>query len=72
MQTALIDERTGQLVEQITRKMMTYALGRQLEYFDEPVIRDIIKQVESDGRRFQSLIHAIVKSETFQMKQRLP
>ncbi len=69
LQTALVAERRDQLVEQITRKMMTYALGRQLEYFDEPVIREIIGQVDADNRRLQTLIQAIVNSETFQMKQ---
>ena len=69
LQTALVAERRDQLVEQITRKMMTYALGRQLEYFDEPVIREIIGQVDADNRRLQTLIQAIVNSDTFQMKQ---
>jgi mono/diheme cytochrome c family protein len=69
LQKALIDERRDQLVEQITRKMLTYALGRQLEYFDESVIKGIIQQVEDDDRRLQTLIHAIVTSDTFQMKQ---
>ncbi len=69
LQTALVAERRNQLVEQITRKMMTYALGRQLEYFDEPVIREIIGQVNADNRRLQTLIQGIVNSDTFQMKQ---
>jgi len=69
LQNALLSERRDPLVEQITRKMMTYALGRQLEYFDESVIADIIQQVEDNDRRMQSLVHAIVTSDTFQMKQ---
>ena len=69
LQNALLAERRDQLVEQITRKMMTYALGRQLEYFDESVIADIIQQVQNNDRRLQSLVHAIVTSDTFQMKQ---
>jgi len=69
LQNALVDERRDQLVEQITRKMLTYALGRQLEYFDESVIKEIVQQVEDDDRRLQTLVHAIVTSDTFQMKQ---
>ncbi len=69
LQNALVDERRDQLVEQITRKMLTYALGRQLEYFDESVIKEIIQQVEDNDRRLQTLVHAIVTSDTFQMKQ---
>ena len=49
--------------------MMSYALGRQLEYFDESVIQEIIEKVESENRTLQALIHAIVESDTFQMKQ---
>jgi len=70
LQNALVNKRRDQLVEQITRKMLTYALGRQLEYFDESAIKRIIQQVEDDDRRLQTLVHAIVTSDTFQMKQR--
>jgi enoyl-[acyl-carrier-protein] reductase (NADH) len=69
LQNALVNKRRDQLVEQITRKMLTYALGRQLEYFDESAIKQIIQQVEDDDRRLQTLVHAIVTSDTFQMKQ---
>ena len=69
LQSALLSERRDHLVQQITRKMMSYALGRQLEYFDESVIQEIIEKVESENRTLQALIHAIVESDTFQMKQ---
>ena len=69
LQNALVNKRRDQLVEQVTRKMLTYALGRQLAYFDESAIKRIIQQVEDDDRRLQTLVHAIVTSDTFQMKQ---
>ncbi len=69
LQTALIEERRDDLVSQVTRKMLAYALGRQLEYYDEAAVREIIAVVEKDGRRFRSLIYAIVSSEPFLKKQ---
>ena len=69
LREALVAERRDDLVEQITRRMLSYALGRQLEYYDEATVRDIIDKVESSDRRLQSLIHAIVRSDAFRMKQ---
>jgi len=69
LRTALIEERRGDLVRQITRKMLSYALGRRLEYYDEATVRQIIQQVESDDRRLQTLIQAIVACDAFQSKQ---
>ncbi|HET7131446.1 MAG TPA: DUF1585 domain-containing protein, partial [Gammaproteobacteria bacterium] len=48
-------------------KLLTYALGRGLEYYDMPVVRSIAKQAANDDYRFQSLISAVVESEPFQM-----
>ena len=70
LRKVLLEERRGDLVEQVRRKMFAYALGRQLEYYDEAAIREIVSQVEADQRRMQTLIKAIVGSETFQQKQK--
>jgi len=69
LREALVQERRDDLVKQLTRKMLSYALGRQLEYYDEATVHDIMVQVESDNRRMRSLVHAIVRSDAFQMKQ---
>ena len=52
-----------------TRKMLAYALGRQLEYYDEATLRELATELATDGRRLQTLIHAIVRSDSFQKKQ---
>ncbi len=70
LQQALLEERRDDLLEQLARKMFSYALGRQLEYYDEATLRQIIARVNADGRRIQTLVHAIVSSQTFQMKQK--
>ena len=49
--------------------MLTYALGRQLEYFDEAAVREIIESTRNDGNRFQPLVKAIVRSYPFMFKQ---
>jgi hypothetical protein len=53
----------------LTEKMLTYALGRPLEYYDMPVVRGIVQSAAGNQYRFSSLITGIVKSEPFEMKR---
>jgi hypothetical protein len=53
----------------LTEKLLTYALGRPLEYYDMPVVRRIVDQAAGKDYRFSSLITGIVKSEPFEMKR---
>ena len=69
LKRALLAERHDDLVRQTSSKMLAYALGRQLEYYDEPAVRKIIGALEADDYRFQTLIHAIVTSYPFQYKR---
>jgi hypothetical protein len=55
----------------LTEKMLTYALGRPLEYYDMPVVRGIVNGAARNDYRFSSLIVGIVKSEPFEMKRAL-
>lgn len=66
----LIERRGSDLAEQLTRKMLAYALGRQLEYYDEATVIELTKRVEADERKFKTLIREICRSSTFQEKQR--
>jgi hypothetical protein len=52
----------------VTEKLMTYALGRGVEYYDEPTIRAIVRKAASDDYRMTSLIRGIVSSAPFQMR----
>ena len=54
----------------MTEKMMTYALGRGLMYFDLPVVRDIVRQSAREDYRFSSLVFGIVDSRPFQMRMK--
>jgi hypothetical protein len=53
----------------VTEKLLTYALGRGLEYYDKPAVRSIIRQAAPDNYRMSALITAIVKSTPFQMRR---
>ena len=55
-------------VSTLTEKLLAYALGRPVEYYDAPTVRSIMREVEQDDYRFSSLILGIVASTTFQMR----
>jgi len=52
-------------VSTVTEKLLTYALGRGLAYYDEPAIRHIVRQAAPQNYRFSSLILGIVNSTPF-------
>jgi hypothetical protein len=56
-----------QFVRTVTEKLMTYALGRGVEYEDMPVVRSIVRDASSNNYRFSSLVMGIVNSAPFQM-----
>ena len=57
-----------QFVRTITEKLMTFALGRGVEYEDMPVIRSIVRDAERDNDRFVSILMGIIKSAPFQLR----
>ena len=52
----------------LTENLLTFALGRGVEYYDAPAVRKIVSGAEKDGYRFSSLILGIVKSAPFQLR----
>ena len=52
----------------LAEKLLTYALGRGVEYYDAPAIREIVRQARPEDFRMSSLILGIVKSTPFQMR----
>jgi len=57
-----------QFVRTITEKLMTFSLGRGVEYEDMPVIRSIVRDADKDNDKFLSILMGIVKSAPFQMR----
>jgi hypothetical protein len=61
--------RRDEFVECLTAKMLTYALGRGLEYYDQPAVRGIRRQAAGEDYRFSALILGIANSVPFQMRR---
>jgi hypothetical protein len=68
LRQALLDRR-GAVVTTAAEKLLTYALGRRVEYFDMPAVRVIVRDASRNDNRFSSLIAGVVKSLPFQMKR---
>jgi hypothetical protein len=55
-------------VRTVTEKLMTYALGRGVEYYDMPTIRSIVREAAASDYRFSSIVEGIVASPQFRMR----
>ncbi len=61
--------RQDQFIQTLTEKLMAYALGRRVEYFDMPTIRAIDRDAAKNNNRFSALVMGIVKSPAFEMSR---
>ena len=61
--------RADQFAQTVTEKLMTYGLGRSVEYYDMPAVRQIVRDAARDNYRFSSIVMGIVKSAPFQMRK---
>lgn len=57
-------------VDTLTEKLMTYALGRGLQYYDMPAVRKIVRDSSANDYRFSSIILGIVESTPFEMRRK--
>ena len=65
----ILKDRKQQFVRCLTEKMLTYALGRGLEYYDRPTIDQIVAQLEVEGYSSSALITEIAKSDPFRLRR---
>jgi hypothetical protein len=65
---ALLLQRPDQFPTTVTEKLLAYALGRRLEYYDRPAVRQIVRAAATHDYRWSSLIVGIVNSPTFLMR----
>jgi Protein of unknown function (DUF1592)/Protein of unknown function (DUF1588)/Protein of unknown function (DUF1585)/Protein of unknown function (DUF1587)/Protein of unknown function (DUF1595)/Cytochrome C oxidase, cbb3-type, subunit III len=65
---AALMSRPNVFVTTLTEKLMTYALGRGVDYNDMPAIRAIVARAASDNYRFSDLVSGIIQSPAFRMK----
>ena len=69
LKKALIDTRLDDLGKQLIRKMLSYALGRQLEYYDEAVVREIAQKLKGSGYPLKDMVIEIGLSYPFTIKR---
>jgi hypothetical protein len=65
----LLVTRREEFVAALTEKLLTYAVGRGVEYYDAPAIRAIVRDAARHDYRWSSLVLGIVKSSSFQMRR---
>ena len=68
----VLNRYSAQFVRVVTEKMLTYALGRGIEYPDMPLVRSIVRDASGSNYRFSSIVLGIVKSAPFQMNTKGP
>jgi hypothetical protein len=65
----LVDQKRDEFLECLASKMLTFALGRGMEYYDRPSIDEIVKAMAKDRYRFDALVLGVVKSPAFQLRR---
>jgi hypothetical protein len=62
---AILSSRHTEFARHLTKVMLTYALGRGLEYYDACAVDEIVRNLAADGHRFSTLVGGICKSDPF-------
>ena len=65
----LVERPDHQFVQAFTENLMTYALGRSLDYRDMPTVRRIVRQAGTDDYRFKSIVLGVISSDAFRKKE---
>ena len=68
LRAILSKEKRGDFLRCLTEKMLTFALGRGLEYYDKPAVAKIVTALEKDPR-FSTLVLGVVNSAPFQLRR---
>jgi hypothetical protein len=69
LKKVLATGRRDEFVSTVTEKLLTYGLGRGVEYYDMPAVRAIMRQTEANQYRLRDLIVAVASSVPFQMRR---
>jgi len=69
LKKVLATTRRDEFLTTASQKLLTYALGRGLEYYDQPAVRSILRESAAGNYRFSALVTAIVKSTPFEMRR---
>ena len=63
--------RPEMFVSTATQKLLTYAIGRTVQYYDMPAVRTIVRRSAANDYRFSSLVLGVVQSDAFQKKKKM-
>ncbi len=66
LRTILVRDMGDQFVKNLAENLLTYALGRGVEYSDKPTVEEILRKAKASGNRFQDIILAVCESVPFQ------
>jgi hypothetical protein len=69
LRRALVDRPDHQFIQALTENLMTYALGRTLDYRDMPTVRHIVRQSAADQYRFKSIVLGVISSDAFRKRE---
>ena len=66
---ALLAEGDNEFIQAVVEKLLIYALGRGVDYYDAPAMRRITRELGNDGYRWSSLVSKVVASDQFRMRR---
>ncbi len=66
---AVLLSRSDQFIRTVTEKLFAYAMGRSLDYYDAPTVRQLVRDAARDQNRWSALILGIVSSQPFQSRR---
>jgi hypothetical protein len=69
LRRALVDRPDRQFVQALTENLMTYALGRSLDYHDMPTVRRIVREAAAENFRFRSIVLGVISSDAFRKRE---
>ncbi len=72
LRTVLVHDMSDQFVKNLAENLLTYALGRGLEYSDKPAVQEIQRRAKAADNRFQDIILAVCESVPFQKMRATP
>jgi hypothetical protein len=64
----VLRERSDRFVEALAERLLMFAIGRNLQYYDRPAVRGIVRQAEESGYTFGALVRGVVESTPFRMR----
>ena len=69
LRRALATRADHQFAQTLTENLLTYALGRSLDYHDMPTVRRIVRQAAADDYRFKAIVMGVISSDAFRKRE---